>query len=405
MDSIQLTNKQARRFILAHQCLLPPYQLTGKDGVIEFIKRVGCIQFDPLDVVGRNPELVLQSRIDNYRPDMLEELLYEDRKLLDGWDKLMAIYRIEDWPYFYPRQRQMAGQSARRMNDQIKEVSPKVYKEIEERGPLSSIDMDHDQKVAWSWGPTRVAKAAAENMFYLGELVIHHKVHTRRVYDLASRHIPEELLSAPDPNKTQEQYHEWHLLRRIAGIGLMWNTGSGLWRGIYGAHSKERVAAMSRMIEPGEAVEVQVEGIKVPLYMRSMDMPDLEKVMKSDDIPPGAAFIAPLDNLMWERDLIEAVFGFRYRWEVYKPVAEREYGYYVLPVLYGDRFIARFEPVRRKDRVLEIKNWWWEPDIDRTRDMNDSMRDCFTRFMNYLDVSDVRVSKALVKREGLNWLS
>jgi uncharacterized protein len=89
---MQITKIQARRFLLAYQGLLPPRKLKGKTGILAFISQVGCIQYDPLDIVGNNPDLVLQSRVQGYRREMLKELLYEDRKLLDGWDKMMAIY-------------------------------------------------------------------------------------------------------------------------------------------------------------------------------------------------------------------------------------------------------------------------------------------------------------------------
>ena len=96
---MQITRKQARRFLLGHQGLQPPHQYLGKPGILEYIRRVGCIQYDPLNIVGHNPELVLQSRVAGFRPDMLKELLYEDRLLLDGWDKQMSIYCLADWPY------------------------------------------------------------------------------------------------------------------------------------------------------------------------------------------------------------------------------------------------------------------------------------------------------------------
>jgi len=404
MKSIKLTRKQARRFILRHQSLWPPYELEGKAGILDFIRHVGCIQFDPLNIVGHNPELVLQSRVAGFRPEILQELLYKDRTLLDGWDKMMAIYRVEDWPNFYFRQREAARQSARRESSAVKEVMPKVRQAIEERGPLSSIDLEHDRKVDWAWGPTRLAKVALENLYYLGELVIHHRVHTRRVYDLASRHIPEEILNAPDPHRTQEEYHDWHVSRRIGGIGLLWNTHT-VWSGIYGAGSAESLAAINRMIKKGRVIEVIVEDVGKSLYMRSMDLPELEVVTESDDDIKHAAIIAPLDNMMWERDLIEAMFDFKYRWEVYKPVVERKYGYYVLPVLYGDRFVARFEPGRdKKNRTFIIKNWWWQEDIEKSEEMRNALQDCFQRFLRYLDTDAIEVDRALVQREGLDWL-
>jgi uncharacterized protein YcaQ len=404
MDSIKLTRKQARRFILRHQGLLPPQRLLGKEGIIEYVGRVGCIQFDPLDIVGRNPELVLQSRIDNYSPAMLEELLYVDRRLVDGWDKMMAIYRTEDWPNFYYRQREAALKSTRRQSDVVQEVMPEVRQSIQERGPLSSIDLEHDRKVDWPWGPTRLAKVALENLFYLGELVIHHKVHTRRVYDLASRHISEEILNSPDPHATQEQYHDWHISRRIGGTGLLW-VNPALWRGVYEAGSAASLAAIKRLIKKGEVKELRVEDVGKPLFMRSIDMPELEAVIESNNDIVCAAIIAPLDNLMWARELINALFDFKYRWEVYKPVAERKYGYYVLPVLYGDRFVARFEPGRDKKRgALIIKNWWWEAGVGKSEEMCGALQDCFARFLKYLGTDRIDIDKTLVKREGLEWL-
>ena len=404
-NSIELTKQQARRLILSHQYLLPPYQISGKDGIIDFIGRVGCIQFDPLNIVGNNPELVLQSRIEDFRPGLLQELLYTDRKLLDGWDKMMAIYRTEYWPYFHYRQQEAAKRSRRRDSDIVRAVFPQIREAIEERGPLSSIDLDHNRKVDWSWGPTRLAKVALDDLYYLGELIIHHKVHTRKVYDLASRHIPVELLSAPDPHKTQEQYHDWHVLRRIGGIGLLWNRGGMAWPGIYGARSKERMAALMRLINKGQAVEVRVEHIKFPFYMRGFDLPVLDTVTESDNELRRAAIIAPLDNLMWDRELIQALFGFKYRWEVYKPVSEREYGYYVLPVLYDDRFVARFEPgLEKQSGALVIQDWWWEHDVTPTAEMRAGLRDCFERFLSYLGTEIISIDRALVKREGLDWL-
>ena len=405
MGSLNLTKQQASRFILAHQGLWPPYSVEGKSGILDFIRHVGCIQFDPLDIVGHNPELVLQSRVSDFCPAMLQELLYEDRKLLDGWDKQMAIYCIEDWPYFYYRQLEAAKRSSWRESDLVKVASPQIREAIEERGPLSSIDLDHDQKVDWHWGPTRLAKVALDNMYYLGELIIHSKVHTRKVYDLAYRHIPKELFSAPDPHETEEEYHDWHVLRRIGGVGLLWNRGGMAWHGIYGAKSQERAAALKRLCMQGKAVEVHVESIKTPLYMRSQDRIKLDMVMEADDQLPHAAIIAPLDNLLWERELIEQLFDFKYRWEVYKPIAEREYGYYVLPILYGDRFIARFEPGREQDNgSLIINNWWWESGVTLSAEMRAGLQDCFERFLGYLGTDKLQIDKTLAKQKDMDWL-
>lgn len=402
---MEMTKRQARRFLLAHQGLWPPYELEGKSGVIETLRRVGCIQFDPLDIVGRNPELVLQARVSDFRPVMLRELLYEDRKLLDGWDKNMSIYGVADWPYFR-RRRESAlryyGESSRPATA----ILPQIRKAIEERGPLSSIDLDFDQTVDWSWAPTRIARAALESMYSWGELIVHHKVHTRKVYDFASRHIPEKLLSATDPNETEEQYHDWRVLRRIGGVGLLWGKSGDAWLGIPGIKSKERTAVLTRLLEQGKVVEVRVEGIGPPFYMRSEDKPRLSQTLDSDSPSPRATVMAPLDNLLWDRRLAKELFDFDYVWEVYKPVAERRWGYYVLPILYGDRFVARFEPGRDKESgALMIKNWWWESGIIPSKRMRSALRRCFKRFLRYLGTDALRMDSKSAEQADLDGLT
>jgi uncharacterized protein YcaQ len=402
--SVELTKQQARRFILAHQRLWPPYAAEGKSGVLDYIRRVGCIQFDPLNIVGRNPELVLQARVSEFRPAMLEELLYEDWKLLDGWDKNMSIYCVEDWPYFR-RRRERAQRYYGDSSRPATSILPQVRQAIEERGPLSSIDLDFDQTVDWSWAPTRLARAALESMYAWGELIIHHKVNTRKVYDFANRHIPEELLSASDPNETEEQFHDWYVLRRIGSVGLLWNKAGNAWLGMRGIKSQERTAALARLLRQGRIIEVRVEGTEPSLYMRSEDRTTLDKALDSDDLLPRAAILAPLDNLLWDRRFVEELFDFYYVWEVYKPVAERRYGYYVLPILYGDQFVARFEPGRdKKSGALVIENWWWESGVNPSKRMQSDLLDCFKRFLAYLGTDDLRMDSKTAEQTGLDWL-
>jgi uncharacterized protein YcaQ len=404
VERLTITKQQARRLILAHQGLWPPYELEGKSGALDYIRRVGCIQFDPLNIVGRNPELVLQARVADFQPAMLEELLYEDRRLVDGWDKMMSIYCVEDWPYFH-RRREYARRHPGKSPDAVRSVLPLVRQTLKERGPLSSIDLDFNQTVDWSWAPTRLSRAALESMCWAGELIIHHKVNTRKVYDFASRHISEELLSAPDPNETDEQYLDWYVLRRIGSIGLLWDKAGGAWQGS-GVNSKGRKAALKRLSEQGQVEEICVEGIGFPVYLGSEDKAALEAALNSGAPSPRAAILAPLDNLLWDRRFIDELFGFSYVWEVYKPVAERQYGYYVLPVLYGDRFVARFEPGRdKKNGTVIVKDWWWEPGVNPSKRMQSALSRCFKRFLDYLDTDGVQIADGLVERAGLKWLA
>jgi hypothetical protein len=110
--------------------------------------------------------------------------------------------------------------------------------------------------------------------------------------------------------------------------------------------------------------------------------------------------LAPLDNLLWDRKLIAALFGFDYKWEVYTPAADRRYGYYVLPLLYEDRFIGRFEPVaNRKSGELVVENWWWEQGVTPNQEMTAALKRCLSAFVRFLKLQALVPGKALPKEE------
>ncbi len=391
MKTITLSNLQARHLILAHHGLWPPYGLQGKVGVLDYIQRVGCIQFDPLNIVSCNPELVLQARVADFRPAMLQSLLYEDRLLLDGWDKNMSIYSVHDWPCF-ERMREHARTHRWRSEDAVQGFLPPVREALEARGPLSSLDLDFKQTVDWYWAPTSASRAALERMYFWGELIIHHKVKTRRVYDFAKRHLPAELLATPDPNPTLEEHHDWYVLRRMGGIGLLANRSGDAWLGIERFKGPERNGAWKRLTEQEKIVEIGIEGLTTPFYMRTVDWERLNSGLDRESPALEAAVLAPLDNMLWDRRLVKELFNFDYRWEVYKPVEERQYGYYVLPILCGDRLVARFEPGHdRKHKTVVIKNWWWEPGVTVTAELQAALRRCFQRFVAYLDAEALQI--------------
>jgi len=383
MAPIQITKQQARMFLLRYQGLYDEFEFAGMEGILSYVRRVGCIQFDPLNVVGTNPELDLQSRIKDFNRNMLWELLYKERKLVDYWDKNMSIFPLEDWHYF---QRQRDRHQAW-CNDH-KEVVERVYTDIQNKGYLCSGDLDDNEKVNWSWGPTRLSRATLEGMYHAGLLIIHHKVNTRKYYDLAVKHIPEELYFASDPFETNEEYYDWYVLRRIGSVGFLWNRPSDAWLGIIGMKSAERNGAFARLLKADKIIEVKIEGLQHPVYIRRTDLDTFNKAIALDSSNERASILAPLDNLLWDRRLIKELFDFDYRWEVYKPVEERQYGYYVLPVLYGDKLVARFEPSKhRGNEPLTIKNWWWEDVATITTPMKESILKSLARFSAVIGAS------------------
>ncbi len=410
MINYRITKRQARLFLLEHQGLGASRLHGGKQSIVDYIRRVGCIQYDPLSIAGHNHELVLQARIPGFTPELVQELLYKDRLLIDGWDKNMSIYSTEDWPNF-TRSRNKALHRYEG-NPEIMATVQKVRSELAARGPLSSIDLEGKDKVNWAWAPARVSRAAMESMYFWGETVIHHRVHTRRFYDFAAKLLPETLLEARDPNPGEDQFVEWYVLRRIGSIGLLWNRSGDGWLGISEFKSKERTSAIQRLLEQDKLREVRVEDIKLPLYIRTTDAPVLEEIILNypdDEIyveVQYAAALAPLDNLIWERELISQLFGFQYRWEVYKPVIDREYGYYILPLLVGDRFVARFEPIfDKKSRTLHIQNWWWEAGVSLTPELSTALRGAISSLITCLKAESVQFRPEILSASQLHMLA
>lgn len=236
--------------------------------------------------------------------------------------------------------------------------------------------------------------------------MVHHKEGVRKVYDLAERCIPSELLNAPEPNPADEEYHDWRICRRIGSVGLLCNRGVDAWLGIEGTSSAARAESIRRLLQRGEIQEVSVEGLAIPAYTRTGAIEALSWVLGKDRDPaePKAAAIGPIDNLIWDRRLTKDLFGFDYTWEVYVPAPKRRYGYYVLPVIYKDRFIARFEPVRdRKTKTMVVKNWWWEEGVDSTsRDIRAALSDCLQHFSGFLGCGSIRLEEAA--RQSLKWM-
>ena len=148
---------------------------------------------------------------------------------------------------------------------------------------------------------------------------------------------------------------------------MMWNRRSDAWLGI-GMTAQHREEAFERLETQGKLTRAAAGSMRHPLFMLSTDLPLMEKVIGGQaDTGPRLEFLAPLDPMIWDRRLIEALWGFRYSWEIYAPASRRQYGYYVLPILYGDHFIGRIEPrADRKTGVLTVSNVWLENGVRPT---------------------------------------
>ena len=395
---LTIGKQRAAQFILAKQGLIGPYRFAGKDGAYEYVRQAGCIQFDPVDVCGRNAELTLLSRVRGFRKTMLQELLYEDRKLVDYADKELSIWPSEDWPYFASYR-----ERSRRMGDTfegMRELKEEAIAYIREHGPVCSDTLPVEGEIYWHssmhWSgdwqkKSPAARSVLEQLYTDGELVIHHKNGSRKYYDLAAKYLPGAVLKADDPFPKEEDFLAWRVLRRIGAVGLLWDRSSAAFLGL-DLKAGMRKEVLQGLVSDRRIHAVMVEGVPTPFYCRSEDVPLLEAVLEGRaDLKPRMSFLAPLDPLLWDKALVLALWNFRYSWEIYTPAAKRQFGWYTLPILYGDRFVGRVEAASdRKAGILQVKGLWWEPGIRRTKTLDAALERALRRLAAFNDCPEVR---------------
>jgi len=356
-DLLDLTAEQARRFLVRRHFLAPPRALPARaESVLRVVRELGSVQFDPLEVTGaRNDDLVLAARIRNYRRGWMERWLYgppADRQLFEAYNKSLNILPIEelpvhrvDWEQW--RRRDGAYQGLLHRHG---DVAAAILERLGRDGPLpgSAFVERNGQRLHWGWGQLSVARAVLYALFRTGQIGIVRRLGNIRVYDLIERLFPTALLDARLPD---EEVRRHQLLSRFRGVGLLGlRAGAEIWSGTVPA--RERARLTEAMVVDGTLRRVRVQGVKDERFMLASDAQFLRGgPLRRREV----AFLAPLDPLVWDRELLRQLYDFDYVWEVYVPAKARKHGYYVLPLLWGDRLVGRIEPrIDRKAGVLRV---------------------------------------------------
>ena len=395
-----ITRKQARQYILARQGLIGAYHFVGKQGAYEYIRQAGCIQYDPVDVCGKNAELTLQSRVKGFRKPMLQDLLYKDRKLVDYADKELSIWPTEDWPYFssYRERSRELGNTF----DGLEELKEQAIAFIEENGPVSSDMLPIEGEIFWhssmhwsgNWHKkSQAARSVLEQLYTDGELIIHHKKGSRKYYDIAGKYLPEYVLNAENPCKDETEFLCWRVLRRIGAVGLLWDKNSTAFLGI-NINAEMRKRILAELTNRGKICPIMVDEMKTPFYYLSEDDDLMKRIVSGQaDLKPRMSFIAPLDPFMWDKALIASLWDFRYSWEIYTPAAKRKYGYYTLPILFGEQFVGRIEAIPdRKEGVLRVRGLWWEPGVRQTKKLTTALERTLRDFGKFNDCPETEMA-------------
>jgi uncharacterized protein YcaQ len=357
-----LDRATARRYLVLHHLLGPPRSLPpGEDSVRCVFDRLGSLQFDPIDVAGRNHDLVLLARIAGYRRDMTERLLYEERAVYETYNKGLSLVPTPELPWYRLTWDEAHDEHRGGAFDEHAPLVEELLGRIRENGPMSATDVEPRAAIDWYWRPTNQVRAILEALAEAGVLGIARRDGNKRVYDLAERLFPAELLAERRPREEQQRHR---LLSRYRAHGLLGTAGQAeLWFGIARA-AAERAQRRTELVESGVLVEVEVEGVRGPRFVPAAELATLDAARRQL-LEPGVAFLAPLDPFVWDRSLLRSLFDFDYVWEVYVPQTKRRWGYYVLPMLFGDRLVGRIElRLERRTSALQVLGLWFEDGFD-----------------------------------------
>lgn len=378
--ALELSKADARRLLAHHHFRLGTAH--------EVLTRLGSVQFDPLNPVGRNHDLVLQARVPGYRVGDWQTLAYEERFLYDAWDKQASLVLMRDWPLRRIYHRWHRRWWEERIFQRHPEAVERVLDELRARGPLTSAAFEYQvHKPEWqgSWYGPKLTKHVLRALWHTGVVLTAGRKHGHHLYDLSERIVPAELHRAPPAS--DEESVVWLLKLRHRAVGLLRpNASYEVWSMDLPAVARRE--ALARLVAAGELVPAQVEGVRfhaLPETLAELDAAE----------PKGRmVFVAPLDQLIWDRKAVAHLFGFDYVWEVYVPEPKRRWGYYVLPVFYGDRFVARLDS-RLVGKIWTVRAWWWEEDVKIDAEMLAALEEAASRFLAYLGAEGVTVADAV----------
>ncbi len=353
---MKVTAEAARRFLVARHFLAPARSLQGGPGAaLEVIRRFGSIQFDPIAVAGRNHDLMLHARVAGYEPAWCDEL-YDRREIFEATNKALSFVPTSEFPWF----RQAMGRKGPRFHNaalaENAAVAERVLERIRAEGPLSSTDFERESGATKNWFglPENAVRSVLEAYTVNGVIGLARREGNLRYYDLLERLLPADVLEREVPEREQVRHK---LLSRYRAHGLLGPGGAG---GTFAriANPPERNELRKELVEGGALVPVEVEGMRGKRLVLAEELALL-------GAPPepleSVAFIAPFDSLLWDTALLASLFEFDYVWEGFFAPAKRRWGYYVLPIVFGDRFVGRLEPrIDRDGARVEMLDLWWE---------------------------------------------
>ena len=395
-EAVHLTLAQARALQLAAMGLLTsPKRSAKKADVLATIRSMNVLQIDTIHIVARSPYLVLWSRLGNYSPRWLDELLTEGA-LFEYWSHAACFLPIEDYPHY---RRQMlhleaagSGRSALSLaNDPHAHLE--LVELVREYGPVRATDFDHvDGRKGNGWWDWKPDKLRLETLFTAGEIMVKHRENFHRVYDVRERVLPPHFRD-DDAVPSREVVDVAWTLAAVKAMGV----APSRWIGDYFRHAgKAPRPHPDSLVETGELLRVRVADWPWPAYVHPDHAGALMASQQDKLRATYSTLLSPFDPLVWDRERALRMFNFDYRIECYTPEAKRKYGYFTLPILVRGELVGRVDAkAHRADEIFEVRTLHLEVGVVITESLATDLADAIHRCAAWHQTPTVRVLRTV----------
>ena len=365
MKNLQLSKTEAAKIVLKSQLLDGKIKSAqGKLGFAEIINKLGYVQIDTISVINRAHHHILWSRKNNYKEKYLHDLQAKERLIFEYWTHAMSFIPMQDYKFALPRMQNFNNPKSKWLkyrHDQSKKFFAPVLERIKNEGPLSSSDFENESgKKGGTWWEWKPAKTALEYLFWKGDLMISERKKFQKYYDLTERVLPNNIDTSFPSNKELSYYF---VKRALSSLGIasekevlkFMQPGKTSVSDLQIADKNSIVKAIDELCESGEVTPLIIEADhKLKNYALSET---INKAAGRKKLLPQVHLLSPFDNLIIQRERTKRLFDFDYTIECYVPAPKRKFGYFVVPILWGDKFIGRLDPkADRLTNTLIINN-------------------------------------------------
>lgn len=406
-DRLTVSPHTARRLAVSAQRLHQTPLAPEKQHIFSIIRQLGCLQIDPINVVARSPLLVLWSRLGRYRLEDFETLLWTDRRLFEYWAHAASLVLVEDFPIFQHKMRNFSrGNSkwARRVRRWLADNAPfrqYILDELARRGPLYAKELEDRSLRPWQstgWTNSRNVSTMLGFMWEQGDITVTRRQGSgfglRKQWGLLEQFMPAWKDAPPLPEHHVVKIAVQKSLKAL-GIATPKNIENHYVRGSYPG----LIGALDDLMKQGyvQRMDIRENGRLWPgEWYIHVDSLRLLASARSKEWPSRTTLLSPFDNLIADRGRTEELFGFHYRSEIYTPKAKRQYGYYAMPILSGDRLIGRIDPkLDRKQKTLHVRALYLEQDAPDTTETARDVVAAIEQLGRFLGADSVRYGAAI----------